>query len=90
MASFQRLALHRSCRSPAARADLSSDKRPLHNLCALSEQKQNLESRAKNARRIRSLTFNPLPSGEGKKLAPKLRKGLSYKERLGQRHAFDQ
>jgi hypothetical protein len=42
MASFQRLALHRSCRSPAARADLSSDKRPLRNLCALSEQKQNL------------------------------------------------
>jgi hypothetical protein len=40
-------ALNRSRRAPASRGDLPSDKRALHNLCALSEQKQNLESRAK-------------------------------------------
>jgi hypothetical protein len=35
-------------------------------------RRRNLESRAKNARWTRSLTFNPLPAGEGKK------KGLGF------------
>jgi hypothetical protein len=42
--------------------------RTLRDLRAHSEQRRNLESRAKDARWIRSLTFDPLPTGEGKKL----------------------
>jgi hypothetical protein len=48
-----------------------------------SEQRRNLESRAKDARCIRTLTFILSLTGRGDRISTSLRKGLLDNERLG-------